>query len=307
MIYKYRFLVLFVLLILGLAGIFIFPKTQASDIKETVISLSDDARSITLSSPLEKVVFVSLEATFDPSVISLSKELVPGPFFDNIIYKSTKEEANKTGRIKLTIALSPGKLKEATSGNFDLVFLDWETLSTSENLITHINFENIQIVNDEAVEIKAITIPGEYPIFITSTATATTTPSATPIVLPTTIFTPQPTTGPLIPKPVGIGLIGNYYNGTNFNQLVLRKIDSSINFNWFMGSPLDRLGGNRFSIRWRGFFFAESTGKYNFYINSDDGTRLKIDNKLIIDKWEPKTSFKELVSIMVNANIARLK
>ena len=83
----------------------------------------------------------------------------------------------------------------------------------------------------------------------------------------------------------GNGLTGDYYNGMNFNSLVHTRVDSIINFNWGTGSPARGVNVNNFSVRWQGQIEPRFTENYTFFINSDNGRRLWIDDKMIIDEW----------------------
>ena len=83
----------------------------------------------------------------------------------------------------------------------------------------------------------------------------------------------------------GIGLTGSYYNGVNFETLVGTRTDADINFNWGTDSPLAGVKTDSFSTRWTGQIQPRYSGTYTFYITSDNGRRVWIDNQLIIDKW----------------------
>lgn len=83
----------------------------------------------------------------------------------------------------------------------------------------------------------------------------------------------------------GNGLTGNYYNGMNFDTLKLSRIDPNINFDWGEGAPAPGLTIDHTSIRWTGKIEPRYTGTYTFYITSDNGRRLWINNQLVIDKW----------------------
>ena len=61
--------------------------------------------------------------------------------------------------------------------------------------------------------------------------------------------------------------------------------DSKIDFNWGDGTPGVGTGENNFCIRWIGTIRPPSDGSYTFSTCSDDGVRLWIDNKKIIDNW----------------------
>jgi beta-glucosidase len=83
------------------------------------------------------------------------------------------------------------------------------------------------------------------------------------------------------------GLKGDYFSdidltGTPSNT----QTDIHIDFNWgssgpsFPGFPVDN-----FSIRWKGFIKPETSGNYEFIGSADDGYRLYIDHKLVLDQW----------------------
>jgi hypothetical protein len=72
----------------------------------------------------------------------------------------------------------------------------------------------------------------------------------------------------------------------NFNTLVLTRIDPQINFNWGdPGSPDPLVPVDQFSARWSGEVEAAFTETYTFYTTSDDGARLWVDGKLLVDSW----------------------
>jgi len=83
----------------------------------------------------------------------------------------------------------------------------------------------------------------------------------------------------------GIGLRGDYYTGENYSDFVLTRIDPQIDFGWGDTAPDEAVGANNFSVRWTGDVSAQFTETYTFYTVTDDGLRLWVDGKLIIDNW----------------------
>lgn len=83
----------------------------------------------------------------------------------------------------------------------------------------------------------------------------------------------------------GNGLTADYYNGTEFNTWRLTQVDTTILFNWGTGRPNRNVNVDNISIRWQGKIEPRAAGEYTFYVNSDNGRRLWINNQLIIDKW----------------------
>jgi hypothetical protein len=80
-------------------------------------------------------------------------------------------------------------------------------------------------------------------------------------------------------------LRGDYYSGQNFDEFVLTRIDPVIDFVWADTAPDPALPNNSFSVRWSGDVSAQFTETYSFYTITDDGLRLWVDGKLIIENW----------------------
>lgn len=83
----------------------------------------------------------------------------------------------------------------------------------------------------------------------------------------------------------GTGLRANYFNGKDFENPILSRIDKTVDFNWKTGSPDPLINENSYSVRWTGKVQATVDGEYTFYIDADDGRKLWIDDKLLIDNW----------------------
>lgn len=81
------------------------------------------------------------------------------------------------------------------------------------------------------------------------------------------------------------GLRGEYYTGTNFDRKVVTRLDPEINFDWTGRSPAPGLPHSYYSIRWTGKLMAPLSGKYTFKARVDDGVRVWVGNKKVIDAW----------------------
>ncbi len=80
-----------------------------------------------------------------------------------------------------------------------------------------------------------------------------------------------------------------------------------INYTWW-DKPAEGVPAEYFAIAWKGFIRVPHTGLYRFYVTTDDGSRVWIDDKLIIDAWKdqsPTTYVSE--PIMLEAGYHRLK
>lgn len=80
---------------------------------------------------------------------------------------------------------------------------------------------------------------------------------------------------------------GVYFDNQNLTgDPALIRNDKAIDFNWKSDSPNSTLSKDYFSARWtRSMKFDE--GFYRFTIRVDDGVRLWVDDRLVIDEWEP--------------------
>jgi len=82
------------------------------------------------------------------------------------------------------------------------------------------------------------------------------------------------------------GLSGEYFNNTDLSgEPVLKRFDKRVNFNWIGEKPCKELEDVFYSVRWQGEINVEKDGEYEFFLRGDDGFRLYLDDKLIIDDW----------------------
>jgi outer membrane protein OmpA-like peptidoglycan-associated protein len=83
------------------------------------------------------------------------------------------------------------------------------------------------------------------------------------------------------------GLIGEYYNGTNFEEKVLTRTDAKIDFNWgYTGPQKGVVNRTYYSVRWTGKLLAPETGKYLFSATFDDGIRIWVNDEPLINAWD---------------------
>ena len=83
------------------------------------------------------------------------------------------------------------------------------------------------------------------------------------------------------------GLQGEYFNNDSLQgEPALVRSDEKIDFHWGAGSYTANGPDDRFSARWTGYFIPRSDDDYRFYVSADDGVRLFINDKQVIDDWQ---------------------
>lgn len=116
-------------------------------------------------------------------------------------------------------------------------------------------------------------------------------PAATPLIEPQYL---RPAAGS-----TERGLRGEYFRSRDLGgKPALVRVDSQIGFRWDRGSPTDNLmargeahGGQSvpaddFSIRWSGQLLPPVSGTYRIEAAANDGFRLYLDGKRVLDHWE---------------------
>jgi beta-glucosidase len=82
------------------------------------------------------------------------------------------------------------------------------------------------------------------------------------------------------------GLRGQYFANRDLSgQPALTRTDRSVEFAWGNGSPAPGLPADGFSVRWTGKLVPPASGRYVLTVTSDDGSRLSLDGKRVLEDW----------------------
>ncbi|MDP1676774.1 MAG: glycoside hydrolase family 3 C-terminal domain-containing protein [Bacteroidota bacterium] len=120
-------------------------------------------------------------------------------------------------------------------------------------------------------------------------------PSDVPSIEPQYFFLPNDTLN-------RNGLQAEYFTNKELKgEPTLRRIDKNIDFRWGGGKPADGFEADNFSVRWKGRLKAKLSGTYELITASDDGIRLFLNEKLLIDHWSDHGTEARTVKVAMEA------
>lgn len=99
-------------------------------------------------------------------------------------------------------------------------------------------------------------------------------------------------------------LRGEYFDNRDLQGTPkLVRNDLQLAFNWNSGSPDPVLPNDNFSARWTGRIVPEKSGEYIVSLRADDGVRLWLDDKLVINDWTEHSARASNTRIRVEAGV----
>lgn len=117
---------------------------------------------------------------------------------------------------------------------------------------------------------------------------------------------PIPTENLRTPDGKSNGLSGEYFANMTFEGAsAFSRIDPTLDFRWATASPAENYPADKFSNRWTGFLVSPVSGKYAISLSSNDGGRLYLDDKLIVDVWGDHATLTGAAMIELKANEPR--
>ncbi|HEY2375780.1 MAG TPA: glycoside hydrolase family 3 N-terminal domain-containing protein [Gemmatimonadaceae bacterium] len=93
-------------------------------------------------------------------------------------------------------------------------------------------------------------------------------------------------------------LRGEYFDNIALEGMPRRtRIDENIDFHWTFNAPSRRLQVGWYSVRWTGRLRAPTSGARRLGVEGNDGYRLYLDGKLLIDNWRKQSYRTALVPV----------
>jgi len=103
------------------------------------------------------------------------------------------------------------------------------------------------------------------------------------------------------------GLTGGYYLGTAFDRLVAVRCDRSFARPMLRPPRVPQLPPIDYSIRWTGRLDLPESGLHRFFLVADDGARLWIDGRLLVDDWTIHSARLETAAIELSRGVHEIR
>ncbi len=97
------------------------------------------------------------------------------------------------------------------------------------------------------------------------------------------------------------GLTAAYFDNTELRgEPVFESRNEEVNFHWTLYSPHEKLQADHYSARWTGELTAPKSGEFQIGLEGNDGFRLYLNDKLLIDRWNKQSYHTDLVPYQFN-------
>ncbi|MFG1689033.1 PA14 domain-containing protein [Nonomuraea sp. NPDC049269] len=103
------------------------------------------------------------------------------------------------------------------------------------------------------------------------------------------------------------GLSATYFDNADLTGATVTRIDPTVNFDWGSAAPDPAIGADTFSVRWTGKVVADKAETYTFVTTTDDGVRLWVDGKPLIDNWTDHSKRDDTGQVALSAGTHDIK
>ncbi len=97
------------------------------------------------------------------------------------------------------------------------------------------------------------------------------------------------------------GLYASYFPRMTFKGETLTRIDRVIDFNWTSNPPVPEIPADLISMIWTGQLKPKVSGEYTFYLTGDDGFRLWLNDRVVVDGWKEQSATEYEGKVMLEA------
>ena len=98
------------------------------------------------------------------------------------------------------------------------------------------------------------------------------------------------------------GLSAEYYDNNRLEGSArVRRVDPRIDFGWTLSSPAREIPFDWYSVRWTGSLTVPPGGTRRLGVEGNDGYRLYLDGRLLIDNWRKQSHGTRLATVALRA------
>lgn len=117
---------------------------------------------------------------------------------------------------------------------------------------------------------------------------------------------------PTLPAPVtrtdrlgrGTGPWATYFRGTDLTDVLHSRQETLVGADWAGKAPAPGVPATTWSARWVGQVLSPVTGPVTFHLRSDDGSRLRVADRLVIDAWRAQSATTRTATVPLVAGVA---
>ena len=106
---------------------------------------------------------------------------------------------------------------------------------------------------------------------------------------------------PVPPSAFGRGFTGQFYNGETLAQPIARTHVPTLRFDWNGKPPMPGVPADHWSAQFTATFTPPHAGRYLFTTSADDGVRLTISGRRVIDDWSVHAADDEEAVVTFNS------
>lgn len=93
------------------------------------------------------------------------------------------------------------------------------------------------------------------------------------------------------------GLKATYFDNVNLSgEPAYERKNEVIDFHWTLYAPHEKLKADNYSVRWIGELNVPESGEFQIGLEGNDGFRLYLDDKILIDRWSKQSYHQDLVN-----------
>ncbi|MBN1863617.1 MAG: chitobiase/beta-hexosaminidase C-terminal domain-containing protein [Victivallales bacterium] len=98
----------------------------------------------------------------------------------------------------------------------------------------------------------------------------------------------------------GRGLFGAYFKKVNFTDHTVVRLDRQVSFDVAHDPLPEGINRHYYSVLWTGRIIPPESGEYTFYLSGDDGVRMWLAGRLLIDGWfhQARKEYKETANLV---------